>query len=185
MTTTPTTVVHADGTNDNQKEEKENACCCPKFDRTRFDEKEFVWKDKPFVKDSTLCFFYMPLNFGGMMRRACAKIESANASCGTDEFLMLADMNSKWITRVCLSVEKDEIPGAEVVKISGTFLAKVFEGPYSNFSSWIKEMEQFIKTTKDNDFDVKCSDMYAHYATCPGCAKKYGENYTVIFAKVS
>jgi hypothetical protein len=162
--------------------------CCLKFDARieSFQEKEWKFEKKPFVVDSTWCFFYIPLNFGGAMTRACSKIEAADAAVPDEEFIMLSDMTSRWSTRILLSASKDLVPGAEMVHLSGTFLTKVFEGPYSDFGKWIMEMKAYIRKEKNGEAGIdadKC-EMYAYYATCPGCAKKYGKNYTVLFAKV-
>lgn len=161
--------------------------CCAEFTPVRidlFDEKTIVYKDKPFVKDRAWCFFYMPLNFGQAMTRACTKIEKAGAALPLEDFVMLSDMCSRWSTKILLSVSKDDVPDAEVVKVSGTFLTKVFEGPYSNFGTWIKEMKEYVLKEKGEGFKFENCEMYCNYATCPKCAKKYGKCYTVLFVKV-
>jgi NMD protein affecting ribosome stability and mRNA decay len=63
--------------------------------------------------------------------------------------------------------------------ISGTFLSKVFEGPYRNMRKWIEEMKTYVQS---NDKHLK--KFYFFYTTCPRCAKKYGKNYVAILAKV-
>ena len=118
------------------------------------------------------------------MTRASAKIEDANAALPEDEYIMLSDMISPWSTRIYLGVSKDDVAGAEVVHISGTFLTKVFEGSYRNFDKWIKAMKAYVKKEKGDSFNVESCDLYAHYATCPRCAKKLGKNYTVLLMKV-
>ena len=171
-----------------RREMKQNTgTCCIEFTQDRIDsyqEKTIVYNDKPFVKDTVWCFCHFPLNFGRVMTRACTKIETANASVPEEEFVMLADMRSLWSTRIHLSVSKDDVPDADVVKISGTFLTKVFEGPYSNFGTWIQEMKQYVLHEKGPQFKFEECDLYAHYATCPKCAKKFGKCYTVLFVKV-
>jgi hypothetical protein len=64
--------------------------------------------------------------------------------------------------------------------ISGTFLTKVFEGPYQNMGKWIKEMDAYVKAKgKEN------KKLYSYYTTCPKCAKAYGKNYVVLLAQIS
>ena len=41
-----------------------------------------------------------------------------------------------------------KIPGANNVTISGTFLSRVFEGPYKNMGSWISEMKKYVESKK-------------------------------------
>ena len=71
------------------------------------------------------------------------------------------------------------MPGAENVRISGTFLARAFEGPYRNMGKWVKETLTFVKGR-----GKETKRLYFFYTTCPACAKYYGENYTVILAEV-
>lgn len=164
--------------------------CCPDFSSRieKFDETEITWNNKAFIKESTWCFFYLPLNFGGATTRACQKMEAADAKVPLDDenFVMLADMTSRWNTNVLFPVTKDVVPNAEMVHLSGTFRTKVFEGPYSQFGEWIKEMKAYVKKEqKEEDVDLDdCTRWYCYYATCPKCAKKYGKNYTVLFVKM-
>jgi len=66
-----------------------------------------------------------------------------------------------------------------MTRISGTFLTKVFEGPYKNIRKWIKQMEEYV-AIRNKDIEK----MYFFYTTCPKCAEYYGKNYVVILAKV-
>jgi hypothetical protein len=78
---------------------------------------------------------------------------------------------------VYIEVAKD-VPGADMATISGSFLCKVFEGPYRNMRKWIAEMKGFVRS---KGTDVR--KMYFFYTTCPKCAKKYGKNYVAILAQ--
>jgi hypothetical protein len=167
-------------------EEKKTAdpVCCPEFSQKRFEsfqETLITFDEKPFVKDRIWCFFYIPLNFDSVLTRTSKKIEAAKADVPDDDLVILCDMTSRWSTRVHVSVSKDEVPNANVVKLSGKFFTKVYEGPYNKFNEWINDMKAFVKQEKGIEVDPK--EMYAYYATCPKCAAKYGKNYTVLFAK--
>ena len=154
----------------------EDTGCCPKFNTELWDKKEIIWKDKLFIKDSVKSFFHIPLNFGSVVVRNMKIIDSAGAA--NPDNIMLSDEKSMWSSDVYISVNK-EIPEASNEKISGTFLTKVFEGPYQNAGKWAKEMNDYVKT---NGKEIK--KMYFWYTTCPKCAKVYGKNYTVIFAQI-
>ncbi len=91
---------------------------------------------------------------------------------------MLVDENSLWGADVYISVSK-AIPGAEMATISGTFLTKVFEGPYKDAGKWASQMRDYVKS-KTRDL----KKLYFFYTTCPKCAKFYGKNYTVLLAQV-
>ena len=71
------------------------------------------------------------------------------------------------------------VPGAEMVTLSGKFLAKVVEGPFQNAGKWAKELTQFVESQGKQI--QKC---FFFYTTCPKCAKQYGKNYVVGFAQI-
>jgi len=150
--------------------------CCPRFDPGPWDGKEIQWQNKRFVKDRVRSVFHFPLNFGAVMKRNVSQIEAAAAHPET--MIVLSDENSLWGADVYIEVTKD-IPGANMASISGTFLCKVFEGPYQNMRKWIEEMKAFVQSKKRN-----LQKLYFFYTTCPKCAKKYGKNYVVILAQV-
>lgn len=156
----------------------EEKICCPKFDPTLFENKEIVWNDKMFIKEKTCSFFYMPLNMNSMMKKAWDKIEKANASPDMKDWLMLSQDLSPWKCEHYLAVSK-EIPNSENVKLSGTFLTKVFEGPYREAKNWYKEMQSLAQ-----EKGVYKSNIYFYYTTCPKCIKKWGKNYVVGFLKI-
>lgn len=149
--------------------------CCPRFDPAPWDGKEIRWQDKRFVKDRVTGFLHFPLNFSAVMKRNMSRIEAAGAC--SDANMVLADENSLWGADVYIEVARD-IPGANMGSISGTFLCKVFEGPYQNMRKWIVEMKGFVQS-KGKDIHK----LYFYYTTCPKCAKKYGKNYVVILAQ--
>lgn len=150
--------------------------CCPQFNPEPWNEKTLTWENKRFVKDRVTSFFHIPLNFGAVLIRNFEAIKAADAAPGN--MLVLSDENSLWGADMYIEVTKD-VPNAKMATISGTFLSKVFEGPYQNTGKWIEEMKAFA-TAKGKTF----SKLYFYYTTCPKCAKKYGKNYVVIFAQV-
>ena len=151
--------------------------CCPRFDPEPWDEKEFQWDDKLFIKDKVRCLFHIPLNFGKAMIRCMEKMEKADAYT-RESPIVLSDHTSPWNMDLYIEVSKD-IPNTENAKFSGTYLSKVFEGPYKNARIWCKEMPQW---TSNKGKERKRQLIY--YTTCPKCAKHYGKNYVVYFAQV-
>lgn len=150
--------------------------CCPRLEPGQWDEKIFEWTDKKFIKENVLTFFYMPVNFGGVMKKLDQKIRMANA--GIPDNLCLSDHTSIWNMDLYLAVDRD-IPGAQNVTLSGTFFSRVYEGPYQDTSKWCKEYES---EATSRGFKIKKWFMW--YTTCPKCAKKYGKNYVVILSQV-
>lgn len=149
--------------------------CCPRFDPGPWQEKEQVFNEKLFLKDHVKNVFHIPLDFGKVMERDMALVQKAGAQ--TDAFV-LTDENSLWGADVYVGVDK-EIPGAEMVRLSGTFLSKVFEGPFSKMNSFVKEMDAFLRAQ-----NKKSHKNYFGYPYCPNCAKAYGTNYVVILAQI-
>ena len=150
--------------------------CCPRFNPEPWQDKEVTFEDRLFLKDSVRSFLHVPLNFGSVMTKNMAKIEAAGAK--TAEPLVLSDEISMWKSDVYISVTR-EVPGAEMVRLSGTYLTKVFEGPYNGMSGWVKAMKQFAASR-----NKEIKKLYFFYTTCPKCAKVYGKNYTVLLAEV-
>ena len=103
-------------------------------------------------------------------------IEKASAKAKYQ--LMLTDEKSRWGSDIYIDVAKD-VPGAEMAALSGTYLTKVFEGPYNQAGVWAKEMEEYIKSK-----GKIIKKLYFSYTTCPHCAKVYGKNYVVLFAQI-
>jgi hypothetical protein len=93
--------------------------------------------------------------------------------------LMLTDEKSLWGSDIYIDVTK-KVPGAEMSAISGTFLTKVFEGPYQNTGKWTLEMNEYVKSK-----NKQVKKIYYSYTTCPKCAKAYGKNYVVLFAQIN
>ncbi len=151
--------------------------CCPIFDPKTWDGKEITWKDKKFVKDHVMSFLHIPINMGSKMTKNTELIETANAK--SDEYLMLSDEKSLWGSDIYIDVKKD-VPGAQMDTISGTFLTKVYEGPFKNAGTWAKDMANHVKTKGKS-----LKKLYYYYTTCPNCAKVYGKNYVVLLAQVN
>ena len=156
--------------------EQSETGCCPRFDPEPWEGKEVTLEDKLFVKDHVCTFLHIPLNFGRKMKKNMKKIEQADAQA--PEPLVLSECKSLWKDNLYISVSK-EVPGAKMASVPGTFMTKVFEGPYKDAGKWAKEMKAHVESEGK---DMK--RMYFFYTTCPKCAKVYGKNYTVLLAQV-
>lgn len=188
--------------------------CCPPFDSSKYQDgnkayKLIKLKNKPFVVDGTRCLFHIPLAFGKAVTRATRKIEQSGAQVPKEDFMILSECISPWWSDVLVSTSKECVEEAEVKMISESFLAKAFEGDYSNIGKWVKEMNELVLEVggsvleeKEQEKDVeedgersspntkkatkqKDNTIYFYYPTCPKCAKKYGRNYVVMCAMIS
>ena len=151
--------------------------CCPPFDPTLWDEKLIMWDKKQFIKDKVKTFFYMPVNFGSVMKRIVTLVSGQGAEM--PDWLCLSDHTSKWNMDVYLAVNK-RVEGAHNFELSGTFYCKVYEGPFKDTGKW---GEDYNKTVAEKGMKIK--KCYMWYTTCPKCAKAYGKNYTVFIAEVA
>ena len=150
--------------------------CCPKFEPEPWDGKIFEWENKKFIKDKVFTLFYMPLNFGSVMRRLNAKVEKAGATM--PDWLCLSDHTSSWNMDLYLAVDKD-VADVEIVRLTGKFFSKVYEGPFRDTKKWYTDFEKVVK-----EKGLQLKKMYFWYTTCPKCAKKYGKNYVVILGTI-
>ncbi len=151
--------------------------CCEPFDPKPWQEKEIVWKDKIFVKDHVTSILHIPLNMGKIVVKNMELIEKTGDKAPHQ--LMLTDEKSPWGADIYIDVSK-KVPGTQMETLSGTFLTKVFEGPYKNAGKWALEMRGYVKS-KGGDL----KKIYFSYTTCPKCAKEYGKNYVVLFAQIN
>jgi len=151
--------------------------CCPRFNTDGWDEQELHFKDKLFVKAKTKSIFHIPLNMGSVFPKTFEAIDKANAR-DEDEFIVLSYDPSAWTGEHYFSVIKD-VPGQEMVRMTGDYLTKIFEGPYKKVPLWEKEMEAFV-----NSKGKQVKKTYFFYTTCPKCAKYYGKNYLIAVAEI-
>jgi hypothetical protein len=162
------------------QETKEIQECCPVFDPALWDNKTNIWVDKPFIRDYLPQLFHMPLPsmMGKVIGRMWKKAKDAEAAPEMKDFLLLAYDPSPWKSELYMNVKK-EVPGAENVRLTGTFVSKVFDGPYNQVPKYFKEFKNYLTS-----IDKKAKKFYFYFTTCPKCAKKYGHNYIVAFGEV-
>lgn len=154
-----------------------NTECCPKFEPDLWDDKLIEWKHKKFIKDKVFTIFYMPLNFGSVMKRITKTVADGNAEMV--DGLCLAEHTSKWNMNVYVAVDK-EIPEAENTSLSGRFYCKVYEGPFKDSGKWTVDFENVVKSK-----GLQPKKQYMWYTTCPKCAKKYGKNYVAMLSSLN
>ncbi len=151
--------------------------CCPKFNPEGWDENEFVFNNKLFVKAKVRNFMHFPLNMGPVFKRTMKNIEDAGAN-PRDSYLILSYDSSAWSGEHYFAVEKD-VPGEEMARLSGRYITKVYEGPFKEVGKFVREMTEHVK---NKGKDMK--KLYFFYTTCPKCLKHYGKNYIVAFAEI-
>ncbi|OGC12291.1 hypothetical protein A3K48_07555 [candidate division WOR-1 bacterium RIFOXYA12_FULL_52_29] len=154
--------------------------CCPKFDPQPWDEKTHVWKNKPFIRETIPQIFHMPLPwmFGGAVTKMWNLAQKSGAAPAMKDFILMSYDPSPWRSVLYMTVTK-EVPGADNVTLSGTYISKVFDGPYNAVPKWIKEFDKYLSGK-----GKKAQQYYFYFSYCPKCSKKYGHNFCVAFARV-
>jgi hydrolase family protein len=153
--------------------------CCSEFtskDVKKWDKKIINWKNKKFIKGKVFSLFFIPINFGQVMKRMYKNVKISKAKIINN--LCLSAHSSKWNMDVYLAVDK-KVKNEENVIISGKFLSKVYEGDYKDTEKWCDDFTKYAKKKK-----VIINNWFMWYTTCPKCAKKYKKKYTVIIAKI-
>jgi len=150
--------------------------CCPPFDPAPWDDRMIDWHDKKFVQDKVTTFLFMPLNFGGTMRRLDRKIREAGAT--VPDNLGLSDHVSRWKMNIMVAVDR-EVPGAQNLTLNGSFYSRVYEGPFQDTGKWMKDA-----AAQAGAKGLTIKKWYMWYTTCPKCAKKYGKNYVAVIGEV-
>jgi len=158
--------------------DKNETGCCPVPNVDEWDKSEVTWDNKKFVLDTTLSFLHMPLNMGSVIKPTWKKIENAAARPPDNQWIMLSYDCSPWKGEHYFSVTKD-VPNAKNVTLSGTFMTRVYEGPYKDAGKWHPDMVKYVESK-----GKKAKKIYFFYTTCPKCYKHYGKNYAIGFAQV-
>jgi len=154
--------------------------CCSLIKVKEWDKKTFKWNKKPFVKDSLPTFFHMPFPpmIGKKIVAMWEKVQAAKCDLAMKDTITMFYDPSPWKSEIYMAVKK-EVPGMENVKFTGTFMTRVYDGAYGEVPKWIKDMDAYLAGKKK-----KAKKYYIYYTCCPKCAKKFGHNYSVLFAEV-
>jgi len=167
--------------NNKNNEGNETKICCPKFNPEKWDKKTYNWDNKMFVKETMPTLFHLPLPsmLNKKVTNLCRLMEESKLPAeNIEDALLLFRDPSAFKSEIYLSAT-GSVPNADNVTISGTFMSRVFSGPYKSVPKFIKQMDEYLSAQ-----DKKAQDYYIHYAYCPKCAQKYGDNYMIIFARV-
>ncbi len=146
--------------------------CCPRFNPEGWDGRHLHFTDKLFLRATTKSVMHIPVNMGSVFTRVQKAAEAVDAF-DMDDFIVLSRDLSAWEGEHLFAVHRD-VPGEEIVLLSGDFITKVFEGPYRNAEYWHRELEGMARAKGHEPAAV-----YFFYTTCPKCAKAYGKNYIV------
>lgn len=151
--------------------------CCPEFDPEGWDGRHLKFDDKLFVHATTRSLMHVPINMNTVFTRVQQHIEDAGAQ-DKDSYLVLSRDLSASEAEHYFAVTKD-VPGEEMVRMSGEFITRVFEGPYRHAKNWAHDMEVAAEAAGH-----EAKRIFMFYTTCPRCARVYGKNYVVGVAQI-
>lgn len=159
--------------------DKNETGCCPIPNVDAWNDIEVVFENKAFIRMYTRSFLFVPLNMGKIMTQLQELAEHSGATMPATEGMILSRDMSPWKAEQLYAVSKP-VEGADMVQLSGTYISKVFEGPYKDAAKWHTEMQNAAAQRGG-----VAGDVYFFYTTCPKCAKHYGKNYVIGLAKIS
>lgn len=159
--------------------DKNETGCCAVPNVQAWDEQEVHLENKQFIRMYTRSFLFMPLNMGKVMAALNQAASQVNALMPPEQTMILSRDLSPWKAEQMYAVTKP-VEGVDNVALNGTFLTKVFEGPYKNAKQWFSALQD-LATRKNRTAER----VYLFYTTCPKCAKHYGKNYTIGFVQTN
>ncbi len=151
--------------------------CCARFDPEGWDDQVLHFKDRLFVRATSVSLAHVPLNMGKVFTRVLGHIAKAGAQDPHQMLVMSRELSA--FQDEHLFAVTGPVPGEEMTRISGDFVTKVFEGPYSAVGRWHKDMLAQAKALGKTARSVAF-----YYTTCPSCAKVYGRNPVVGLVEV-
>ncbi|MDU8942366.1 hydrolase [Ovoidimarina sediminis] len=146
--------------------------CCPRFNPEGWEGRNLHFRDKRFLRATSRSIVHVPVNIGRVFERVDRRVTRAHG-WDPDDIIVLSRDLSPWETEHLFAVSRD-IPGEEMVTLSGDFITHVFEGPYGAARNWVPELERMVLAK-----GLTPKTIYFFYTTCPDCAKVYGRNYVV------
>jgi len=152
--------------------------CCYRFNPVGWDGRHLHFEKKPFMRVETKSVLHIPVNMGSVFAEALGAIERLEGFDGGENVVLSHEL-SPWKAEHFFAVNTD-VPNHNMVGLSGEYMTKVFEGPFKDAKQW---HDQICADIEANGHKV--GEVYFYYTTCPKCAKAYGKNYVVGFAKLA
>jgi hypothetical protein len=130
------------------------------FNRECWDDVEFVWNRKPFIRTTVAEVMHHPIvdNLDTVNQSLLHKAYAMNAIPADNDALLLRHPISSWKEEVLLSVTKP-LPDADNVELTGTFRSRVFEGKKTQLRSFFRQMEGFLETRNERPVAYYVSKM--------------------------
>jgi hypothetical protein len=151
--------------------------CCARFNPAGWDGQKLHFDRKRFVRATTRSLMHVPLNMGSVFTRVQNHVAAVGAE-DASQMLVLSRDPSAFTGEHLFAVTAD-VPEEEMTTLSGDFVTKTFEGPYSQVRNWYNDMQSAAREAGHEPGEV-----WFFYTTCPKCAKAYGQNPVVGFVEL-
>lgn len=132
-----------------------------------------------FIRMRTRSLFHVPLTMGRVMKALDEAATRAGAQMPSDRAMVLSRDLSPWRAEQLYAVAAP-VDGVENVVLEGTFVSRVFEGPYSQAPRWRADLVEYARS-----IGREADEVYFFYTTCPKCARHYGSNYVVVLGRLA
>ena len=146
--------------------------CCPRFNPEGWNGRHLNFDNKRFLRATSRSVMHVPVNMGRVFERVDKAVE-ASGGWDMDDMIVLSRDLTPWESEHLFAVPRD-VPGEEMVTLSGEFLTHVFEGPYREAREWGPELEGMVRAQGHVP-----KRLWFFYTTCPKCMRVYGKNYVV------
>lgn len=143
--------------------------CCPRFNPEGWDRQDLHFRDKLFLRVTTHSENFVPTDMGPVFAGAFAAMQQAGALSLADYIVLSRDLSPDSAEHLFAAAAS--VPGYEMVRLSGDFTTRVFEGPYTDGQQWLASLAAQTGASPDQ--------LRWFYTTCPRCAEYYGRNYVV------
>lgn len=152
--------------------------CCPRFNPEGWDGRSLHFEDKLFVRATSKSENHVPIDMGPVFERAFGNIEKAGAYDENNIIILSRDVSPSEGEHF-FAVSK-EVPEEEMVRWSGNFVTRLFEGPYQDAPKWEQQVRADLASQ-----GFETGTVYFFYTACPKCFEVYGKNYVVVVAALA
>ena len=151
--------------------------CCPRFQPSEWDRKSLHFEDKRFVRATTKLKDHVPEDMNEVFPRTFEAIMDAGAMDEAHALVLSRDLSPE-LGEHLFAVDQD-VPGEEMVSLSGHYRTHVFDAPYPEAPMLLDGFAQEL--ARDGE---EVAESWIFYTTCPQCAEASGHNYMVGVEKV-
>ena len=140
--------------------------CCPSFNAEAWEGQVRRFDHLHFIRRRVACLWYIPLNFGPVVRRAKRTIEAHHAKI-VDGFVF-GDHRSPWCMDALIAIDK-ECEKLAPFTLDGEYLCAVYEGPHAKTAEFAKD---FASLAEQRGVTIKRHVMY--YPLCRAVPRSRG-----------